>query len=137
MNINIGDGESSTNFNVYQLISGLIFTIVLCSGALAATDSARLNNPIKAKHFRISPMQEPTTAEKGEVGGLPLANGRTFATLDAYLAYLEKYAAPIDRSWYREIRPDIYQLETGNLRDTSSPRIFTRAQLESKFGFER
>jgi hypothetical protein len=66
---------------------------------------------------------------------LPHARGREFRTLDAYLAYLKAYAAPIDRPWYRQIGPGLYKLETGNLRSDAPPRLFTRDQLERRFGF--
>ena len=40
-----------------------------------------------------------------------------FKSLDEYLAWLEKTQAPVDRPWYREIRPGVYELQTGgNLR---------------------
>jgi hypothetical protein len=63
-----------------------------------------------------------------------------FRSLDDYLAFLEKTQAPIDKPWYREIRPGVYELQTGNFRslDERSPeRVFTREQLEKKFGFSR
>lgn len=88
-------------------------------------------------HSRTGLMKHPIVAGEHAVSGLPFANGLTFATLDAYIAYLEKYAAPIDRSWYRQIRPDIYRLETGNMREKPSSQIFTRKELEMKFGFKR
>lgn len=69
------------------------------------------------------------------VAGLPDAHGRRFATLDAYLAHLRAYAAPVDRPWYREVAPDRFRLERGNLRTATPPPTFTRAQLERKFGF--
>jgi len=62
-----------------------------------------------------------------------------FPDLDAYLAYLEK-RSHIDGPWYREIRPGVYALQTGNLRlpDGGKPkRTFTREELEKKFGFSR
>jgi hypothetical protein len=69
------------------------------------------------------------------VENLPHANGRSFATLDAYLAHLRDHAAPIDKPWYREVRPGVYRRETGNLRNGAIPREFTRAELERRFGF--
>ncbi len=69
--------------------------------------------------------------------GLPSAHGRTFATLDAYLAHLRAYAAPVDRPWYREIAPNLFRLERGNLRTLDAPPTFTREELERKFGFRR
>lgn len=68
---------------------------------------------------------------------LPHANGRSFATLDAYLAYLREYAAPMDRPWYHEVRKDVFRKETGNLRSGTEPQLFTREQLEHRFGFRR
>lgn len=65
-----------------------------------------------------------------------------FRNLDEYLAHLERTNAPIDKPWYREIRPGVYELQTGNLRvlgadKAAGPdkRIFTREELERKFGF--
>ena len=62
-----------------------------------------------------------------------------FPDLDAYLAYLQK-RSHLDGAWYREIRPGVYELQTGNLRlpdrDAKKP-TFTREQLERKFGFLR
>ena len=60
-----------------------------------------------------------------------------FPNLDAYLAYLEK-GSHMDKAWYREIRPGVYELQTGNLRrldEDWSQRVFTREELERKFGF--
>ena len=64
---------------------------------------------------------------------------RRFAYLDAYLACLRRRSA-LDGAWYREIRPGIYQLQTGgNLRldrPEKTKRVFTRDELERKFGFQ-
>ena len=62
-----------------------------------------------------------------------------FANLDAYLAHLQK-RSHVDGAWYREIRPGVYELQTGNLRLTDGvkrQRIFTREELEKKFGFAK
>lgn len=62
-----------------------------------------------------------------------------FATLDEYLAFLERTQAPVDGPWYRQVRPGVYQLQTGgNLKlDDESPstQTFTREELEKKLGF--
>lgn len=71
---------------------------------------------------------------------LPDAGGMTFDSLDAYLKHLRTHAAPMDRPWYREVRPGVYQLETGNFRPldgAGKPRLFTRAELMARFGFTR
>lgn len=65
-----------------------------------------------------------------------------FRTLDEYLAWLAKTQAPIDKPWYREIRPGVYELVPGgNLRilgqEGAEKRTFTREELERKFGFRQ
>jgi hypothetical protein len=67
---------------------------------------------------------------------LPGAHGRTFATLDEYLAHLRDYAGPVGQPWYRKIGEDRYEL-VSNLRPAGAPQIFTRAQLMERFGFTR
>ena len=60
-----------------------------------------------------------------------------FRSLDDYLSFLEKTQAPIDKAWYREIRPGMYELQTGNFRPLGAQapkRVFTREELEKKFG---
>lgn len=60
-----------------------------------------------------------------------------FASLDEYLAYRESRAA-VDDAWYREIRPGVYVLESGNYHGpTDEQRTFTRAELMRKYGFTR
>ena len=69
------------------------------------------------------------------VSGLPFSHGKSFATLDAYLEHLERYAAPIDQPWWREIRPGVYEhvkRMPGAARETA-----TREELERRFGFSR
>lgn len=62
---------------------------------------------------------------------------RRFPSLDAYLAWLQSQAH-LDRAWYREVRPGLYELQPGNLRRPDGDgrrRLFTREELEKKFGF--
>ncbi len=67
---------------------------------------------------------------------LPDSFGRTFASLDEYLAHLRRYAAPIDKPWYREVRPGVYERVTTAV-PRREPQIYTRAQLMQRFGFTR
>ena len=74
------------------------------------------------------------------VANLPDSWGKRFATLDEYLEHLRCHAGPIDKPWYREVRPGVYVLQTGNLRvlGGNAPKsTFTREQLERKFGFRK
>ena len=63
---------------------------------------------------------------------------RQFRNLDEYLAHLERTQGPVDGPWYKQVRPGIYELRTGNLHlDTpgGEKRTFTREELEREFGF--
>jgi hypothetical protein len=68
---------------------------------------------------------------------------KRFRTLDQYLAYLEQTQGPVDGPWYKEVSPGMYQLQTGgNLHldvpaDAKEKRLFTRQELEKKFGFSK
>ena len=68
------------------------------------------------------------------IANLPYARGKTFRTLDEYLAHLETQGA-IDLPWWREIRPGVYE------RVTSMPEarreVATREELMRRFGFTR
>ena len=70
------------------------------------------------------------------LGGGNLALGSVMFSA-AYRAHLQKRSR-LGGSWYREVRPGVYELETGNLRLTDGDkrqRVFTRRELEQKFGF--
>jgi len=71
----------------------------------------------------------PMDAPKAD---LPFAQGRTFATLDEYLAYLEQEGAR-DIPWWREVEPGVYELQ-GRMLPEHRQRL-TRKQLAEKFGF--
>lgn len=67
------------------------------------------------------------------VSGLPHAGGRSFASLDAYLAFLKERGA-MDIPFY-DLQPDgryLYNKGRGTMND---PHYFTRRQLMEKFGF--
>ena len=69
------------------------------------------------------------------VADLPFAQGRAFATLDDYLAFLRdrgRYDVP----WYRQTGPDRYEL-VSRRGPGAAPRSYSRAELEAKFGFAR
>jgi hypothetical protein len=119
------------------------------AGAIAATACAAAlpqhNRPDRhwTKDLRKTPATPPAPSDsQAPVADLPHAPGRTFATLDAYLAYLRDYAGPTGRPWYREIGPGMYRYETGNFKPLAPtgqtpPRQFTREELERRFGFRK
>lgn len=71
-----------------------------------------------------------------EAHGLPGSFGRSFATLDAYLDHLERYAGPVGQPWFRKIGPDAYE-QVSTERPPSQPRTYSRDELMRKFGFTR
>ena len=72
---------------------------------------------------------------KAGVADLPFAQGRTFATLDEYLAFRERRGAA-DVPWYREVAPGLYEL-AGRRGPGARPQRVTRAELMRRFGFTR
>lgn len=65
------------------------------------------------------------------VSGLPHSGQRSFDTLDAYLAHLERGAAELGIVWYR-LRPDGRYDRIGR----GGPVIVTRQELARQFGFD-
>lgn len=78
-----------------------------------------------------------------QTGGTPIH--QRFRDLDAYLLHLEQVNGSIDKPYYREVRPGVYQLVGGNLRILSpggkegaaKGATYTREELERKFGFRK
>ena len=69
----------------------------------------------------------------------PVWVAKQYPTLDAYLAHLER-ESHVGGKWYREFKPGMYELVAGNLhldKTSKEQRIFTRAELEQKFGFRQ
>jgi len=82
--------------------------------------------------------KEPKMSQSGAGGErqLPFAHGRTFASLDEYLAHLRDRAGPIGQPWYREVRPGVYERVTNRV-PPPAPRTYTREELLARFGFSR
>ena len=109
-------------------VAGLLFTGAVLSAASEEPRQTLDRKEMPVVHARAEPQETP-------VGNLPHARGQTFRTLDEYLAFLRKQGF-IDKPWYREIRPGIYELQTSRA-PAPERRIFTREELEKKFGFSR
>ncbi len=81
-----------------------------------------------------APAAEPE-ATAGARAGLPFAQGRSFVSLDDYLAFLEKRGSQ-DVPWYRKVGPDTYELVAR--RGPRAERVVvTRQELMDRFGFTR
>ena len=66
--------------------------------------------------------------------GLPYAQGKSFATLDAYLKHLESLG-PIGVPFYRELSPGRYERQTSIRLPGEKPQTQSRAELARQFGF--
>lgn len=93
---------------------------------------ATLGSGTASGHDKEAAQVQRPTGE--EVANLPYARGKTFRTLDEYLAHLEAQGA-LDLPWWREIRPGVYERVT-SMRP-AQPEVATRAELMRRFGFTR
>lgn len=113
-----------------------IAALLLCASPAAAAEACS-----KAPESAVSSAEEPSgatepSAEEGRpVSNLPYARGRTFRTLDEYLAHLEQQGA-IDLPWWREVAPGVYERVT-SMRPRGEPERATRAELMERYGFTR
>lgn len=110
--------------------------------ALAGLAAGCADRPVGAadgaQGRKEAPRMEQGTNGADGVRDLPSSFGRSFATLDEYLAHLRRHAGPIDLPWYREIRPGVYEYVTSlRLEESAAPKTYTREQLMREFGFTR
>jgi hypothetical protein len=82
----------------------------------------------------LSKAKQPCDTAQG-VAKLPYAHGHRFCSLDEYLGHLERYAAPIDQPWWRQVRPGIY--EHVKSMPGAKREVATRAELIKRFGFSK
>ena len=109
----------------------LVASSAACSQPSAPVGSAAVNTSqetVVATDTTSQPQGTP-------IGDLPFSQGRSFASLDEYLAFLETRGA-YDVPWYREIRPGVYEL-VSRRGPGAKPIIYTREELAQKFGFQR
>ncbi len=71
----------------------------------------------------------------GGVANLPYARGKTFRSLDEYLAHLERQGA-IDLPYWRQIGPGLYEWVRSRV-PAGAPERATRAELMRRYGFSR
>jgi hypothetical protein len=120
---------------IIQLKQRLVIAACLFVGALNSACNAAPGNVVQTKENR----HPPTKAAESSVTNQALPINRQFRNLDEYLAHLERQSHVGGKS-YKQIKPGLYELQTGNLHlDTPSgeKRIYTREELEKKFGFSK
>ena len=105
------------------------------SGMLCAAGCGESPTAV-AKSANGAGEQESKVADEGdEVRNLPYARGRSFQTLDEYLAHLERQAA-IDLPYWRRVGPDLYEWVRTRV-PRGPPERATRAELMRRYGFTR
>ncbi len=109
--------------------------------AMAAAVSAAA--PACAAPQTAAPPSPPAAQERpairnAPVSGLPFAHGRSFATLDHYLAYLAKQRTFDGASWV-EVEPGLYQWvpDPRGYAPVSRSELRTRDDLLKLYGFSR
>lgn len=112
----------------------MMLTTVLAA-ALAATPYRPLPGGRSTAPPAVCAKESKLAAESDNRGiaNLPFAMGKRFATLDAYLAHLQCFAGPIDKPWWKETRPGVYEHVT--TATNAKPEVATRAALMKRFGF--
>lgn len=97
--------------------------------------AAALAFSILAACAQPGPASAPAAPPAGPAA--PLKPSDRFPTLDAYLAHLQQ-RSHVGGAWYREVSPGRFELQTGRFRpsdEAPAKRVFTREELERKFGF--
>jgi hypothetical protein len=110
--------------------------LMLVAAALTAGCSQRTESAVPQPGRDKENMMTNEAASGAPVANLPSSFGRNFATLDEYLAHLERYAGPVGRAWYRKVGPDAYELVT-TVVPRPQLRIYTREELMRQYGFTR
>jgi hypothetical protein len=106
--------------------------LLAISAACSAAPAAR--TPAPAGNLKVADAMTDSSQPR-PIAGLPFAQGRAFASLDDYLAFRRSRGA-YDVPWYREVRPGVYEL-MGRRGPGAEPKVYTRDELERKFGFRR
>lgn len=110
------------------------------ASAPRATQSPDAKEPLEVALERAAGVDDSVdknasvSAPGDEIANLPYARGKTFKTLDDYLAHLEMNGA-IDLPYWKKIGPDLYEWVVrmpGAERQTA-----TRAELMARYGFAR
>jgi hypothetical protein len=103
---------------------------LLAASVLALAGPAAAAGRMEAKIVDAKPGGGEASASE-----LPFAQGRSFATLDDYLAHLRRRGAT-GVPFYREVSPGVYEL-VARRGPGARPERATRDELMRRFGFAR
>jgi hypothetical protein len=117
---------------VMKLFLLISFPLLAATAGGAAAACARADSTPTAQE---SPMtQGPMTQG---VANLPFARGHQFASLDEYLAYLEATNGAVDRPYWRQVGPGLYQWTVRMPGSPAGRETATREELMRRYGFSR
>lgn len=113
------------------VLAALVMTVAACNPPAPQLEAVTVQSDRGVK-----------PAMTGLISEDPAVIPKRYRNLDEYLAHLEAANGPVGKSWYRQVRPGVFELQTGNLRvlgadGTEAKQTFTREELERKFGFRR
>ena len=109
----------------------IVMSLVLANSAACSQPPSTPVGQSRPQVMEANIVQEH--AHGAAVADLPYSSGKSFATLDEYLAHLRKRGA-YDVPYYEEISPGVYEVIAR--RGPGAPRLtFTREELKRKFGF--
>jgi len=118
--------------------SVIILAVAISYGLFASACSASVNDPAPSNSSH-----QPAAKQMGSaVSDTETPISKRFGSLDEYLNHLEMTQGPVDGPWYKKVGADTYELQTGNLKldrpdGREEKRLFTRQELEKKFGFSK
>ena len=125
---------------MYQWLSVVPF-VPLALLSISACEASKMDaSGAKAGQETAADRQVRANKSGKDVTDEQVPINQRFRSIDEYLAHLERTQGPVDGSWYKEVRPGVYELQTGNLHlDTpdGDKRTFTREELEREFGFSQ
>lgn len=113
------------------------FPVALALAVLCGCAEGRSEAPLAQPQNKGSKMTQAEPPRDGDaVRELPFSHGRSFSSLDEYLAHLRDYAGPVGQPWYRQIRPGVYE-EVSTRVPPGPADLVTREELMRRFGFTR
>ena len=94
-----------------------------------------MDSPPEPKKPKIEVEEPAYRKTRDGVAGLPGSKGQTFATLDDYLAHLEK-GGQIDRPFWEKLEDGRFRWNTGRAMRFHDPKYVTREDLLEMYGFD-
>ena len=109
--------------------------MLFCSIPLILAAGAFYSDAGMTRTVQESAVHQSSSA--GGVANLPYARGRTFRSLDDYLAYLEQTNPTVDLPYWRKAGPGQYRWTVRLPGAPAGQETATREELMRRYGFSR